>query len=103
MGNPMKIRATLNGDTTDIKILMRHDMETGQRKDAAGALVPAWYIQSVVVSVAGKTVINAGWGQAVSKDPYLALKVKGANKGDPVSVTWTDNKNDTRTDETTIA
>ena len=103
MGNPMKIRATLNGDTTDIKVLMRHDMETGQRKDSTGAVVPAWYIQTVVISVNGKIVMNADWGQAISKDPYLAIKVKGARKDDTVSVTWTDNKNDSRTDEVKIA
>lgn len=32
----MRIRAMENGGTTDVKILMKHDMETGQRKDASG-------------------------------------------------------------------
>ena len=34
MADPMKIRATLVGDATEIKVLMSHEMETGQRKDA---------------------------------------------------------------------
>ena len=40
-----------------------------------------------------------GWPR-VSKDPYLAFKFKGGAKGDKISVTWTDNKGDTRTDKT---
>lgn len=103
MGNPMKIRATLAGEVADIKVLMRHDMETGQRKDSSGLLVPAWYIQDVSISVNGKVAVTAEWGQSVSKDPYLALKVKGAKTGDAVAVTWTDSKGDTRTDEVKIA
>lgn len=103
MGNPMKIRATVSGEVADIKVLMRHDMETGQRKDSTGLLVPAWYIQDVSISVNGKLAMAAEWGPSVSKDPYLAMKVKGAKQGDAVSVTWTDSKGDTRTDEVKIA
>ena len=38
MAEPMKIRATLQVDTADVRILMQHPMETGQRKDAKGAI-----------------------------------------------------------------
>ena len=48
MADPMKIRATLQGDTADVRILMRHPMETGTRKTASG-LVPLHFIQSVIV------------------------------------------------------
>ena len=49
MADPMRIRAMENGGTTDVKILMKHDMETGQRKDASGKVVPAWHITNVTV------------------------------------------------------
>ena len=101
MGNPMKIRATANGDLTEIKVLMRHDMETGLRREG-GVLVPAWHIQEVSVKVNGKLALQAEWGPAISKDPFLSLKVKGAAKGDSVSVTWVDNKGDSRSDETKV-
>ena len=97
----MKIRATLSGDLTEIKVLMRHDMETGQRREA-GVLVPAWHIQEVSVAVNGKPALKAEWGPAISKDPFLSLKVKGAAKGDTVTVTWLDNKGDSRSDETKV-
>ena len=82
---------------------MSHIMETGQRKDASGNIVPAHFIQNVTVTSNGKTVLSAQWGPAVSKDPFMSFKFKGAKKGDKVAVTWTDNKGDSRTDEATIA
>ena len=102
MSEPMRIRATLQGDVADVRILMRHPMETGTRKDAKGEIIPVHFIQSVVVAHNGKTVLDAQWSQAVSRDPFLGLRVKNAKAGDKITVTWTDNKGDKRTDETTI-
>ena len=103
MSEPMRIRATLQGDVADVRILMCHPMETGQRKDSQGNIVPVHFIQSVVVTHNGKTVLDAQWSQAVSRDPFLGLHVKCAKVGDKISVTWTDNKGDKRTDEVTVA
>src|ERR1043165_5257256 len=103
MSEPMRIRANIQGDVADVRILMRHPMETGQRKDAKGELIPAHFIQSVLVEHNGKTVLDAQWSQAVSRDPFLGLRVKGAKAGDKITVTWTDTKGDKRTDEATVA
>ena len=102
MSEPMRIRATLQGDVADVRILMRHPMETGQRKDAKGEIVPVHFIQTVVVAHNGRTVLDAQWSQAVSRDPFLGLRVKGAKAGDKINVTWVDNKGDKRTDEATV-
>ena len=51
----------------------------------------------------GKTVLTADWGPAVSKNPFLAFRFKGAKAGDKISVTWVDTNGATRTDEATIA
>lgn len=102
MAEPMKIRATLKGDVADIRVLVAHPMETGQRKDAAGTIVPIHFIQSMTVTHNGNVVYDGQWSQAVSRNPVFAVRVKGAKVGDKVSVTWTDNKNDKRTDETTV-
>ncbi|CAO3360618.1 thiosulfate oxidation carrier complex protein SoxZ [Azospirillum sp. A26] len=102
MGNPMKIRASAKDGVTEIKILMSHEMETGQRKDANGTVIPAWFINEVTAKLDGKTVMQAQWGPSISKNPYLAFKVKGGKSGDKVSVTWVDNKGDTRSDEATV-
>ena len=103
MADPMKIRANVVGDSTEIKVLMNHEMETGQRKDAQGKTIPAWFIQNVQVMHNDKVVLAAQWGPAIAKNPFLSFKFKGGTKGDKVKITWTDNRNDTRTDEVVIA
>ena len=47
-------------------------------------------------------VYDGQWSQAVSRNPVLAVRVRGAKAGDKVVVSWADNKNDKRTDEATI-
>jgi len=103
MADPMRIRAQAAGDKTTVRILMAHEMETGQRKDAAGKTIPAWSIQEVTASLNGKTVLTADWGPAVSKNPFMQFTLKGAKAGDKIAVTWKDNRGDTRTDEATVS
>ena len=103
MPDPMRIRAQAAGDKTTVRVLMSHEMETGQRKDANGQVIPAWFIQDVTASLNGKPVFRAEWGPAVSKNPFLQFNVKGAKAGDKLSVTWTDNRGETRTDEATVS
>jgi sulfur-oxidizing protein SoxZ len=103
MADPMRIRAQAAGDKATVRVLMSHEMETGQRKDAAGKVIPAWFIQEVTAQLNGKTVLTAQWGPSVSKNPFLQFAVKGAKAGDKVSVTWVDNKGDKRTDEAVVS
>ena len=104
MAEPMKIRATMEGDSANIKVLMNHAMETGQRKDAkTGQVIPAHFIQTVTAQLNGKTVLEAQWSQAVSKNPFLGFKVKGAKAGDKVNVSWVDNKGDKNSADASVA
>lgn len=103
MADPMRIRAQAGSEKTTVRVLMSHEMETGQRKDAAGKLVPAWFIQEVSARLNGKTVMTMQWGPAVSKNPFMQFVVKGGKAGDTLSVTWVDNRGDQRTDEATVA
>jgi len=99
----MRIRAQAAGDKTTVRVLMSHEMETGQRKDSAGKVIPAWFIQEVSATLNGKPVMSGQWGPAVSKNPFLQFTVKGAKAGDKIAVTWVDNKGDKRTDEATVS
>ncbi|QVQ28487.1 thiosulfate oxidation carrier complex protein SoxZ [Achromobacter deleyi] len=99
---PMRIRAAEKDGVVEVKVLMSHIMETGQRKDAEGKVVPAHFIQDVTVKNGDKVVLAAQWGPAVSRDPFLSFKFKGGAKGDKVSVTWKDSEGATRTDVTTV-
>jgi sulfur-oxidizing protein SoxZ len=102
MGDPMRIRAAETNGVVDVKILMKHDMESGQRKDAAGKLIPAWFITTVTVKAQGKEVFAGEFGSAVSKDPFLNFKYKGS-KGDKLVVSWVDTRGDKRSDEATVS
>jgi sulfur-oxidizing protein SoxZ len=99
----MKMRATLAGGFTDIRVLMTHPMETGLRKDPDGKLVPMHFIQSVIVKVNGKTVVDSQTSQAVSRNPVFSFRVKGGAKGDKIQVTWVDNQGDTNSTEAAVA
>jgi len=103
MADPMKIRAQMKGDVCEIRVLMSHPMETGQRKDSDGKTIPAHHIQTITVALNGKAVVSGQTGGSVSRNPVFGFKVKGAKAGDKVTVSWKDNKGDSRTDETTVA
>lgn len=103
MADPMRIRAQVAGDKATVRVLMSHEMETGQRKDSTGKTVPAWYIQEVTATHNGKPVMTAEWGSAVSKNPFLQFVIKDAKVGDKIGVTWNDTKGETRTDEATVS
>ena len=103
MANPMKIRATSKDGVTEVKMLLRHEMESGQRKDAAGAIVPAWFITELKARHNDRVVLSCEFGPSVSKDPFLAFRFKGGAKGDKIVISWKDNQGDSRTDEAAIA
>ena len=103
MADPMRIRAQASGSNAVVRVLMSHEMETGQRKDSAGKIVPAWHITDVTATHNGKQVMSAEWGPAVAKNPFLQFTLKGAKAGDKVAITWKDTKGDTRTDEATVS
>ena len=96
MANSIKVRAKLKDGVTQVKALMSHPMETGARKDKkSGELIPAHFIQEVVCTWKDKEVLNAQWSGGVSKNPYIAFKFSGAEKGDSIKLAWTDNKGET--------
>lgn len=103
MSDPMRIRAQAQGDKTTVRVLVGHEMESGQRKDAAGKIVPAWFIQEISATWNGKTVMSAQWGTAVSKNPFMQFSFKGGKAGEKVVVSWIDNRGDKRSDEAVIS
>ena len=103
MADPMRIRAQAQGDKVTVRVLVSHEMESGQRRDGAGKIIPAWFSQTISATHNGKTVMSAQWGPAVSKNPFTQFSFKGGKAGDKVVVTWVDSKGDKRTDEAVVA
>ena len=89
----IKIRAKETGGVTTVKTLISHPMETGLRKDSkTGKKIPAHHVTEVTAEHNGKQVMSANWGGAISKNPYLSFKFKGASAGDTIKISWVDNK-----------
>ena len=99
----IKMRAAIADGVTTIKALISHPMDTGLVKDKkTGEAIPAHFIQEVVCKHKDTTVLTANWGAAISKNPYLSFKFKGAAAGDTVSLSWVDNKGEKDSAEATI-
>ena len=92
MASTIRVRATSNGDITEVQALIQHPMDSGFVKDAKGELIPAHFIQELKFEHDGKEVFVAEWGPAVSKDPYVRFSFKGGKKGDDLRISWVDNK-----------
>lgn len=92
MAEEMKMRATMQGDVVDVKVLIQHIMETGQRKDPkTGNLIPAHFINQVSSTLNGKLVLDMQWGVGIARNPFVGFRVKGAKAGDKVAVHAVDN------------
>lgn len=102
MSQPMRILAYRDGIETEVRVLMAHVMETGLRRHPQGYFISAHFIKRVVATCNDRVVLSAQWGSAVSQNPFVAFRFEGGAVGDRVAVTWTDSKNDSRTDETRI-
>lgn len=97
MADNMKIRAQLKGNITEVKLLMSHPMETGRRKNDAGEIIPAHFVQQVTAFLNENMVLEAQWGAGISKNPYLTFRLKNAQLGDKVTLTWLDNRGESVT------
>lgn len=103
MARKIKIRARAKDGTATVKCLMKHPMETGLRKDKkTGKKIPAHFISDVTVSLNGANVMTAYLGPGVSQDPYLSTEVKGASKGDTITIAWVDNMGEQASADATI-
>jgi sulfur-oxidizing protein SoxZ len=77
------------GEIVEVKALVSHIMETGQRKDNAGNTIPRKIINKFTCTVNGKEVFAADFEPAVSANPYIQFKFKAQESG-PVVLTWID-------------
>ena len=98
MTKPTKIRAKFVDGIVDFRMLMRHEMESGLRKDKTGKKVPAWFIKEFRVFLNNEAVLVGYIGPTVSKNPYFKCNFVG-KAGDTVKVSGVDNRGVRRVDE----
>ncbi len=93
------VKTNVGPETTKVRMLIRHPMETGLRKNKkTGKPIPAHFIKTVTCDLNGKTILTADWSIAISKNPYMSFVIKGAKPSDVLKISWVDNKgeHDTR-------
>jgi sulfur-oxidizing protein SoxZ len=92
MTTDIRIRSRRRDGGIDVTVLLRHPMESGLRKDAAGRPLPAHFITDATVSVDDRVVLEATLGIAVSRDPLLTFRLEQDLPADArIAVRWRDN------------
>jgi sulfur-oxidizing protein SoxZ len=92
MKKSINIRAYEKDGIVTVKSITRHPMESGLRiNKKTGKKYSAHFIQEVIVQSANKTVMEAYWGGAISRNPYFSFRFKGKS-GNDLIFSWTDNK-----------
>ena len=89
------------GDVIEVKTLISHVMETGQRKDREGKIIPRNIIHSFSAAFNGQTVFKADLQAGTSANPYLSffMKVTGPGK---FEFTWVDDSGAKVTETATL-
>ncbi len=80
----------------EVKSLVSHKMESGQRKDKEGNPIPRMIINKFVATFNGNEVFSADWHGAISANPYMAFWMKADESGE-LTLSWTDDNGDTIT------
>lgn len=89
---PAQVKA---GDIIDIRTLVSHAMETGQRRDQAGALIPRDIIKRFVARFDGQEVFAMDLATAISANPYIAFPFK-VEKAGTFEFVWINDANEER-------
>ena len=97
MAGSLKIRAHEIDGQVIVKSVINHPMETGKRKvKKTGKKIPSHFIKEVIVSRNRRIVMEAFWGKAISRNPFLSFQIPG-RKGDTITISWLDSRGNTDT------
>lgn len=69
------------GEIIEVKTLISHEMESGQRKDAAGKVIPRKIIKQFIASFNGQEIMRADWHPAISANPYQSFFLRVPETG----------------------
>jgi len=77
------------GEVVEVKTLISHEMESGQRKDKDGKAIPRKIINKFAVKFYGKELMTVDWHTAISANPYQSFFVRVPESG-TFTFEWTD-------------
>lgn len=79
------------GETITIKTLISHPMESGQRKDGDGNVIPRQIINRFTAEFNGELVIDVTMEPAISTNPYFEFGAVVPETGEFVFTWYDDN------------
>lgn len=83
-------KSVKKGEIFEIKTLISHTMETGQRKNKkTGKKIARKIINKFICKYNGDVVFSADWHPAVSANPYMSFYTLATESGE-IEMTWTD-------------
>lgn len=91
MAGTIKIRTRLNADVATVRLLVKHPMDVGGKREDGTSVAPH-FIKEISCTHNGETVMLGHWGAGVARNPYLSFTFNGAGKGDELVVRWRDNQ-----------
>ena len=82
-------KTATKGELIEIKTLISHPMESGQRKDKDGNPIPRRIINKFTCTFNGAEVFSVDLAPGVSANPYISFNMRAAESGE-FEFTWTD-------------
>ena len=93
MTNPIALKLRQIDDRTEIEIKILHPMEPGYAlTQKSGTPRPPSFLQSIVIQLNGRTLVEGQLSASLSKNPIFAFSFSGIKAGDKFAVYCTDNK-----------
>lgn len=77
------------GEVIEVKTLITHVMETGNRKDKTGKPIPRDIINTFVAKFGDQQVFRAEFGPGVAANPYVSFQMRVPGPG-VFEFAWTD-------------
>lgn len=79
------------GEIIEIRSIIQHAMETGNRKDANGQVIARDIIHTFTAKFGGKVFFEGTLGPGISSNPSFAIPLKVPGPGE-LELTWVDDR-----------
>ena len=89
------------GDPVEVRVLISHPMESGQRRDETGRAVPRQIINRFVCTYNGAEVLRLALHPAIAANPFFAFAAVAQDSG-TITLTWTDDAGVTQSESAPI-
>lgn len=86
----------------EVKVLISHPMESGQRRDERGAAIPRDIINAFSCTYGGRLVLRADLFPAIAANPFFSFHV-AAGDGGVLELSWTDDRGQSQSERVTVA